>query len=815
MIVNSQILICVIIILVIVAITLGMINILGHYKHKYIASAEPIETIGGKITVTDDVCTCVNKFNKTGLIDDILNKTLNPILYVRNIKERLKYVPSCYYYTTKHLDQFKLLISEIHFCTTANKSQNDRFTLVYAGSSPNHKGFILNKMFPNMLAILIDPVEHLIYKSNSRNHYNVPNNQVLYFCCADTNLYNLKNRIVNIFDGTKIKKLDRNSDEVKSISEKWRSSAVIDNSYLEVIKQIMVSNNTYNNIIIEDFFKDNTAEFFKHIPNIIFVSNILKNSKHNITDLDICGTSAMTLSWINTMQPRLSMLKFQTPYFNNKKLLDNTEKYKYYFDKVKHQVDFISDYPKTKFNYIIGDEIIQAYDCTTSSETQLIFGNLKFGLYDYIKRRENLFYYNQIQKQYGFYKSNTDNISGIDNCGDCSLAQLIIENYKSKYMIINKNITIANITIANILSLLRITLNIGYHGKFLLLNKNITDIYKIQGNILLNVYILSIIKNTYLKPIDINIEKRYQIKTNLNIRSILSCLAKRYIVNEEHNDILKFRSGLMLFLSYNSTWHNQNLIYEYFYYYLTIIHGLTKSNTTKLLTELNNLYNDIHNADYSNKSDIIIESFPNKIVAKYKDFKLDISKDWYYIDDILYNKDVREIYLNAIMYDSRISYGGFINIPEIIYDIIDIVDYDNLYELSLGLHDMNFNNWTQNNIKVTNFTYIDCNGVNNVKSISDLKPIHARTIIYGYYNISPIFSEYLITKISNDILLIFITLDTEKTVHPLNGYSIQVPYSAINFMKEQVSYYITHITFHFQGPLEVIYKIKSFYEKTI
>ena len=62
---------------------------------------------------------------------------------------------------------------------------------------------------------------------------------------------------------------------------------------------------------------NNTNKFVSNI------SKISKSSKHNITDLDICGTSAMTLSWINTMQPRLSMLKFRTPYFNNKKLCDN------------------------------------------------------------------------------------------------------------------------------------------------------------------------------------------------------------------------------------------------------------------------------------------------------------------------------------------------------------------------------------------------------------------------------------------------------------------------------------------------------------
>ena len=211
----------------------------------------------------DNVCAYLCEFNKTGLITDILNKILDPILYLNDINGQLPYTSTNTYFTTLHVGQLKLLIGEIYFCTIANKSYLDSFTFIYAGSSPNHKGFILNNMFPNMKAILIDPAEHLLYLTHNKTQYNEPN-KILYFCCSNTNRFKLKKRIVHIFDGKDIKTLNRESVEIKEISDKWRNNQDIGDTYLDIINKVIASEpgyETYNNIIIEDYFKDETAEF--------------------------------------------------------------------------------------------------------------------------------------------------------------------------------------------------------------------------------------------------------------------------------------------------------------------------------------------------------------------------------------------------------------------------------------------------------------------------------------------------------------------------------------------------------------------------
>ena len=843
---NISDLILVIIVLVIIAILIAVIGVIGYRKNinksksksiklgNYEYSDEenfdedltqisneydyPYFGSGAKADIIPDVSNCIDKFNKNGLIDNILNKTLEPLIYVRDIKERLPYVPSCSYYTTQHLGQLKLLIGEIHFCTIANKSKDDPFTFVYAGSSPNHKGFILNKMFPNMLAILIDPAEHLLYKPHNENHYNIPNNSVLYFCCANTNRFNLKHRIVNIFDGDKIQTLDRDSIEVKTISDKWRSSTVIDNSYLDIIKQITDGNYSYNNIIIEDFFKDDTAEFCKKIPNIIFASDIRTNShdilklnmggKKDVTDLDICVNSAMMLSWINIMNPRLSMLKFRPPYykyteraiFNN---YYNTGMYKYYFDKVKHQVDFVSDYRKREFRYILGDEIIQAYAGTTSGETRLIFGEVKFGLYDHLKREDNLFYYNQIRRQYGFHNTYIDRIAGIDNCGDCALAQKIIENYNTKY-------TSNQATLLSMVGLLRRSLDNGNHGRFYAINQLIYDIYRQQGHVLLvNYYKNNILGHMHPKSIDINVEKRYKLK-QMNLNERILKIAKQYIIDKRNGDIVGFTFMLKRYLSYIATWSNRHIIRNFCNYELTTHRALSTENASKLLDELDIILHEITYADYSNKTDIIVKHEENKIIMMYKDYSVAISDKWYYANDLLSGINL-DAYLNAIMYDSKILHNGFISMPDIIIELIESCKYHNIYEISLGLHDKLFIT-PPDNMNLQHFTHLDT-GANKLENLNNIPP---KTIIIGFYHTNPMMAQWIYDTMPSDTVLILITLDSSVTRPKNIGYQIRIPYKSENLMKEPVEAKYTLFTaFHFQGPPNLIYYIKDQYEKII
>jgi uncharacterized protein YegP (UPF0339 family) len=769
---------------------------------------------GGQTIVIDDVRDCVDKFNNKGQITNILGKTLEPILYLHDIKERLPYASSCSYYTTQHIGQLKLLISEIHFCTIATKAKDDSFVMVYAGSAPNHKGFILNELFPNMKALLVDPAEHLLYKPNGGDQYDkslLSDDKVLYFCCADGNKFNVKNRIINIYDGKTVIRANRDSAEVKLISDNWKNKTTIEDEYLEAF------NLPYNNYIIEDYFKDETAEFCKKLKaskDIIFVSDIRTNlndnlkkniyDKKDVTDLDICVNSAMMLSWVNIMQPRLSMLKFRPPYFLGKERIVfekncNQGMYKYYFDKVKSQVDFVKDYKDKKFRYIIGDEALQAFAGTTSGETRLIFSDIKIGLIDHIKREEQLFYYNQIRRQYGFHDNQTDSITGIDNCGDCALSQKVISNYIDKY---NFGEVKDNITLQSMITLLRRSINIDNHGGFLSMNHIIEDVYRQQGGILTKSYYIKNIRNKIsLKSIDWSIEKMYQMRKMMGKFAELS---QKYIVNKQYG-IKGFEYILIRYLYDIGIWSDPNVIYKYYYYNLITNRALTKQNANNLLDEINVL---LTNLDDNNSSSVIVKSDSDKINMVYKDFSIDISKDWEYT--LLLRNDNPENILKSILYDERINANGFITIPDKILDIIKFVKYDNLCEISLGIHDRLFRETPSESMKLTNYTHVAC-GLNNLE---ELKPsyIPSKTIIIGNYHNSPLLVNYLRDDVPDDTLLIFISMDPPNLKSSYSGYRIRFPYKSVNFMKKPVDFYAEFISFHFQGAPELLYNIKKYYE---
>ena len=55
-----------------------------------------------------------------------------------------------------------------------------------------------------------------------------------------------------------------------------------------------------------------------------------------------------------------------------------------------------------------------------------------------------------------------------------------------------------------------------------------------------------------------------------------------------------------------------------------------------------------------------------------------------------------------------------------------------------------------------------------------------------------------------------------KSYNISNSYRIQTPYMGFNLMKEKtIKTDITKIGFHFIGPIDKLYEIKNYYERTI
>ncbi len=731
---------------------------------------------------------CVDKFNEDNLITDILGKTLQPLLLVSEIDKALPYARSCSYYTSMHLGQLKLLIGEIYFCSNIVSNKNDVFTLVYAGSAPNHKGFILNEMFPNMKALLVDPAEHLLYTRDG-TQYDIDNDNndnnkkaILYFCCAKGNKFNISSRNIKMFDGSKVILIDRDDPLVLSISDKWKN-ATDKTSYLSAFKL------PFSNYIIEDYFDDNVAIFCKQLNNMVFISDIRTNIhndfpdkyNHDVSDLDICVNSAMMLSWVNIMKPKLSMLKFRPPYYMNRErsIFDkhyNTSIYKYYFDKVKHQIDFVADYKKKIFNYIDGEEVLQAFAGTTSGETRLIFKDIKIKQYDYIDRESKLFYYNQIRRQYGFHDNIPDTIAGIDNCADCALSQRIIDDYNNKFN--------GNFALIDMLSILKRSLNIDNHGGFITMNNTIEDVYKQQGSILLhNYYLKSSTELSHaLTHVKWNIDTIYQ---RYNIRKPLEILADNYTSNmlDEMTTIFEqyFRD--------RAIWDNDKIIRLYTKYILTAERGLIDDLAEDLLDDLDILYNKSYSTSNHNVGAVMHD---NKMTLSYRDFSVDVSLDYSQFDKV----DL----MKSIMFNDT---SESIVIPKQVKSILELVNYDHFYEISIGLYDRLFSDIKKYNY--SNYTYVPFNKSNFLEDISNIPP---KCVIFLEYN--GLLAEHLIQIARNDTLLIFISSISNIK---LSGYKIRYPYEAIDLMKNDVKFDVKndkYTYYYFHGPIKLLRTIEQF-----
>jgi hypothetical protein len=324
------------------------------------------------------------------------------------------------------------------------------------------------------------------------------------------------------------------------------------------------------------------------------------------------------------------------------------------------------------------------------------------------------------------------------------------------------------------------------------MNKTISDVYEQQGRVLLDTYLKT--KRIRLIPIRIDLEARYR---DIIIRRNFNALARQYNI--------KSPNVLEQFMSYYYTWEHKNTAREYCYYDLISNHGLTKANATNLLSKLIKLFEHPEDSNPT-KPQITLKSDYYEI--KYKDFAIDISAEWYFAKNMTTASS--DIYLNSIMYDTYPSIDtstGF----NILFDILKLViheyKYLNIYELSLGMHDIILGNKFKN---TKHYTYIDCAELSN--PISDIKLSQSKTIIFGFKHMYPL--DYLKTHVSHDSLLIFATLDTIDAKHQ-GSYRIQVPFKAINYINKQIDYFASHMSFYFFGPPAILYNIKKYYDEKV
>lgn len=170
-----------------------------------------------------------------------------------------------------------------------------------------------------------------------------------------------------------------------------------------VTNYILSKINTY-----QEYFLDEVARKYNGRDDILFITDIRVGTEAGVIpgEEQVEKDMAMQEQWIKIMQPRASMVKFRLNYSN--------------LDK--------------PYEYIDGEDHIQAWAPQTSSETRLIsvrdeqlykttgdgFPRKKYNQNDYDAR---MYYINSVLREWGSFdhKLPLNMVKGLDTCYDCNL----------------------------------------------------------------------------------------------------------------------------------------------------------------------------------------------------------------------------------------------------------------------------------------------------------------------------------------------------------------------------------------------------------
>jgi hypothetical protein len=432
-----------------------------------------------KITLSESEC--MKFFDDKRYVDALTNIIKKPIDTVpttmSDLSERLQYKTfNRYAKTSTHNGQIKLLLTELQFLTDdlfeKGLKYDDEILFVYAGSAPCNHMFMIEKLFPNIRFLLIDPNEHCIFYEDPKNpeyylvdkdediktisknrspitHYNEEYvDKYLYYKLAKGNRFEIQNRKINCYHINKVIQIDKNNQgKIEELNSDFTEA--------DIILSLFQTKHKY--YIYEDLMTDLLADTInttieKLGKKVYFCSDIRTNTStdedDSPTDLDILHNSVIQYNWVKKMQNNLAkvMLKFRTPYMGekDKQYVNrgiNTTMKSLFQDAENNGLDMKTDYVNGIFSYFKADRInIQAFPGQSSTETRIIIDpktiiDNDLVKYDSTDYEEKLFYYNRVIRPYNFFNDNKPYISkefGIDHCSDCVLFANIIKNYYVK-----------------------------------------------------------------------------------------------------------------------------------------------------------------------------------------------------------------------------------------------------------------------------------------------------------------------------------------------------------------------------------------------
>jgi hypothetical protein len=369
------------------------------------------------------------------LINEVSQSVIPTSVLLSDIKRTLPYQRINSAKTTLHIGQLKLFLTELEFLTETLDSNLTPAIVIYAGSAPSNKLMILAEMFPNIKWILVDPNIHYIKQDNRIDQYDESiRDKILYFRVApiyDTDKANIGQaskvaesaRLINLHGvGLTLRESTRIGEVPANVSE-------------------IIANSDKNYFIIEDLYTNeisNLLEPLNTANKVLFISDIRTNIEDSPTDLDILWNSAMMYNWLKRLKPARFMLKFRCLYVSDK--VREVVEREYNENTFTHEVfedcdiKFMDDIRAGVFRYIKPEKIyLQAFAGLNSTETRLIASNLEVAEFDIVDYEEKLYYYNKIERPFGYHDGCVNEKIGLDRCADCALSCEIAKAYYDKY----------------------------------------------------------------------------------------------------------------------------------------------------------------------------------------------------------------------------------------------------------------------------------------------------------------------------------------------------------------------------------------------
>jgi hypothetical protein len=606
--------------------------------------------------------------------------------------------------TTDHIGQLKLLLSELQFLTDAlkedDKKHTDEILFVYAGSAPCNHMFMIEKLFPNIKFLFVDPNEHCVYYENPSNpdyykdtqEFNYVNNdnitthynekyidKFLYFKLAKGNRFSIPNRKVNCYHINKIVNVER--DNYKKLIE-----INADHTEADLLKNLFQTNHKY--YVIEDYFTNDLAMTISKVmtklnKKIYFCSDIRSQNEENEPgDLEVIWDSLQQYNWLKILENNIykATLKFRTPFHieKDKKHVEkarNITMKSLFKDAEDKGLDVYNDYMNNKFTYLKGVRInIQSFPPTSSTETRLIVSpdiiqNNVFEEYDSREFEDKLFYYNRIIRPYKFMECNDKYKSefyGIDNCQDCSLMIHIIRNYYEQFKIINDGNELAERVRNDIIYIIKVLgrrLNVNLHGIFNSRFKSVSDVIK-KEILFVNEGLLHKYKQSFKKPNKNIIHS--QFNSSKKILDMLMKILNLKDATETLTDIRRFET----LYKKDIEMYREVLIIN-----IMLDTQLDRSNVSKIVNNVISIYQDKTIKDKVHaevkKDHIIINTGADETIIKDCVYKPFVDKG-VKITEI--TECLKKSY-NSIKY--RFSYFE----PYIIEDLWNINKHKNVYEI--------------------------------------------------------------------------------------------------------------------------------------